>query len=248
MDPQALNGAQFKEFGISVPTTRSTGKWATDAPLPPPQDRFEYETKETPGSTFGDYGPGFRDLEFGTQGTLGRAIPLPEPGATGRLREQMYEIPHQDEPAGYSAPRFGRKEDIAAPDLESRTASGYTLTSHTMAHKRRVVIAWHGDNAVGRLDISPPGEEEDGGPPTPDMISVHQDHRNQGLARSMFRFAQFTGPHEDATRNLSHSRTQTPDGRRYSPRVPDNPDEDPKNRAKWSRPMRRFQFHQGRLF
>ena len=255
MDPQALNGAQFKEFGISVPTTRSTGKWATDKPLPPPVDRFEYETKEQPGSTFGEYGPGFRNMEFGTQGTLGRAIPLPEPGATGRLRDRVNDISHHDYPPippGYQHDTtfypFGHKEDIAAPDLESRTSSGYTLTSHTLGHRRRVVLAWHGDNAVGRLDISPPGDEEEGGPPTPEMISVHPDHRDKGLARSMFRFAQFTGTHEDPTRNLIHSHTRTPDGRKYSARTPDNPDEDLHSRVRWNNMKRSAQFHQGRLF
>ena len=245
MDPRALNGAQFSEFGISVPT-RSTGKWATDAPLPPPRNRYQYVSREEPGEIDGE------------QGTLGYAVNLPEPWSdTAQMRDDVFGVPHQDlgpleeqdrdrVPEWYHD--YGHKKDLPAPDLESRTHSGYTLTSHTMAHQGRIVLAWHGDNAVGRLDVSAPGHEGGGTPPVPEMISVHPDHRDKGLARSMFRFAQFTGPHEDPTRNLSHSRTRTSDGWAYSSRAPDNPDEDPTSRVRWDNLKRSAQFHQGRLF
>lgn len=57
---------------------------------------------------------------------------------------------------------------------------------------------------------------------TPAFVDVHEDHRNRGLARAMFRFAQYL--HGGA---FHHSDIRTEDGRGYSARVPDNPEEDP---------------------
>lgn len=209
-------------------------------------------------------------VESGTQQTLFDVRWRPsrdQLAATGHFRE--YDA-LGDYGNTFSDDAFYRRihaSDVPAPDLEADFGK-YILSSHRGIDGTSI-MAWHNGESVGTLGISREGTGAAWGSPhtdridkygdivddsgdehpgdkehaAPGIISVDPDHQRQGLARAMFRFAQFTGPHADPQKNLVHSTAQTSDGRAYSPRVPDDPEQDPVRR-----PHRRSHFAQGTLF